>query len=155
MKRFKNYLSREIEIEYKSCLYFFAMLFFYCVYCVAEGSFSADILILAELIAVNYLMCYVQVYLLGNFDTGESMNKFTCWSVVLCSMAYAGISYLFRWFDRKPWATFWYFLYVIFLYVCMFLVNRVKREIDTKRLNEELELFKQGKPEDKNTVTEK
>lgn len=145
MNRLKNYFSREIEIEYKSCLYFFAMLFFYCVYRMVNGRFSADIIIMAEIIAAAYVMCYVQVYLLGNFDDGENIHKFTCLAILFCSAAYTGISYLFRWFDRNGWATFWYFLYMLFMYVCMFLVNKVKRDIDTKRLNEELEVFKRNK----------
>lgn len=145
MNRLKNYFSKEIGIEYKSCLYFFAMLFFYCVYRMVNGKFSADILIMAEIIFAAYLMCYLQVYVLRNFDEGEVVDKFTCLSVLFCSVAYTGISYWLRWFDRNGWVTLLYFLYMVFMYICMFLINKIKREIDTKQLNEELEVFKKNR----------
>ena len=44
IKGFKKYLSEEIAIEYKACLYFFAILFFYCVYLIYNGIYSAKIL---------------------------------------------------------------------------------------------------------------
>ena len=142
MNRFKNYLSTEIAIEYKACLYFFALLFFYCLYCIAQGSFTASIIIMAEIIATAYIMGYIQVYLLRNFDEGEKLGGLECMAILLCSCGYTGISYLFQWFGRNGKVTFFYFLYMIFMYVCMFWVNKVKRDIDTKQLNEELEQFK-------------
>ena len=45
---FLRYLRDEIAIEYKSCLYFFAILFFYCVCLVCRGIYSADMLHMAE-----------------------------------------------------------------------------------------------------------
>lgn len=145
MNRFKNYLSTEIAIEYKACLYFYAILFFYCLYCIAEGSFSANIIIMAEMIATAYIMGYIQVYLLRNFDEGEKLGIFECMAILLCAVLYSGISYLFHWFERNRAVTIGYFFYTVFLYVCMFWVNKIKRDIDTKQLNEELEEFKKKK----------
>ena len=49
------YLTKEIGIEFKSCLYFFAFLFFYCVYRVCLGIYDASILHMTELIFTCYI----------------------------------------------------------------------------------------------------
>ena len=45
----EKYLTKEIGIEFKACLYFFAILFFYCVFRVVNGVYSAEILHLTEI----------------------------------------------------------------------------------------------------------
>ena len=55
---------------------------------------------------------------------------------------YTGVSYLCGWFDKNPVATLIFAAYVVFLYVCVFLVYRTRRRIDDKLLNDELQLFK-------------
>ena len=66
------YLTREIGIEFKACLYFFAILFFYCVYRLINGSREAGILEMAEMIVTCYIIGYIQVYVFGNFDEAEN-----------------------------------------------------------------------------------
>ena len=66
----ERYLTKEIGIEFKSCLYFFAILFFYCVYRMLQNSFDAEIIHMAEMIFTCYIIEYIQVYLFGNFDEG-------------------------------------------------------------------------------------
>ena len=50
----ERYLTKEIGIEFKACLYFFAMLFFYCMYRVCIGQYYASILHMAEMIFLTY-----------------------------------------------------------------------------------------------------
>ena len=145
MSRLKKYLSKEISIEFKAGLYFYAILFFYSLYRIGQGSFYADIIIMAEMILVAYVMGYVQVYLLGNFDEEEQFSVRTGLSSLFCSVLYTGASFLLHWFDQNVMATVMYFWYMLFCYVCMFLVYKIKRDIDTELLNQELEQFKKRK----------
>ena len=55
----ERYLTKEIGIEFKACLYFYALLFFYCVYRVCVGSTVAEILHMAEMIFLTYIVGYV------------------------------------------------------------------------------------------------
>lgn len=145
MSRFRKYLSKEIGIEFKAGLYFYAILFFYSLYRIGQGSFSANIIIMAEMMFVTYGMGYIQVYLLGNFDEEEQFCVRIGLSSLFCSVLYTVTSFLLHWFDQNILATVMYFWYMLFCYVCMFLVYKIKRDIDTELLNEELEQFKKRK----------
>lgn len=142
MNRFKRYLSNEIGIEFKACLYFFAILFFYSVYRLIQGSFYASILVMTEMIFTTYFMGYIQVYLLGNFDESERFGMKEGVATLFCSAVYVGLSFLWRWFDRNSTATVLFFFWVLLCYVCAFLVYKIKRDLDTAMLNRELDEFK-------------
>lgn len=135
------YLTKEIGIEFKSCLYFFAFLFFYCVYRVIGGVFVADMLHMLELILTCYIIGYLQVYLLWNFDEADSLGIRECFGMVLCTVLYCAVSYFFKWFDRSLLATAIFAVYILLTYLCVFFIYKSKRHIDDKRLNEDLRLF--------------
>lgn len=145
MKRFKRYLSAEIGIEFKACLYFFAILFFYSVYQIIQGSWHASIVVMAEMIFSTYFMGYIQVYLLHNFDEAQRLGWREMCKILLGTMIYTAVSYLGKWFDRNLLAAVLFFLWMLLCYVCAFWVYKIKRDIDTERLNEELEDFKKQK----------
>ncbi len=138
----ERYLTHEIGIEFKACLYFFAILFLYCIYRVSRGIWSADILHMSEMILLCYVIGYVQVYLFNNFDEAEKLKAKEICGVIMCTCAYSGLSYAFNWFDRKIGWTVGFTAYVVILYICVFLIYYTKRRIDDKKLNEELALFK-------------
>ena len=142
MSRFKRYLASEIGIEFKACLYFFAILFFYSMYRILQGSFFANIIVMAEMIFSTYIMGYIQVYLLGNFDEAEQLTWREILASVFCSIVYSGISFLGKWYDRNITVTVLFFCYILFCYICVFFVYKVKRDVDTAVLNQELENFK-------------
>lgn len=142
MSRFKQYLASEIGIEFKACLYFFAILFFYSMYRILQGSFFANIIVMAEMIFSTYIMGYIQVYLLGNFDEAEQLTWREILASVFCSIVYSGISFLGKWYDRNITVTVLFFCYILFCYICVFFVYKVKRDVDTAVLNQELENFK-------------
>ncbi len=137
----EHYLTTEIAIEFKSCLYFFAILFFYCIYQLFMGSTQASILHMAEMIFLAYAMGYVQVYLMSNFDEGEVLRGREIVCVGICSLIYAGISVLGGWFGKTVWISVLFFWYVAFLYICVFLVYKAKRKIDDKIMNDNLKAF--------------
>ena len=142
MSKFKKYLSSEIGIEFKSSLYFFAILFFYSVYRIWKGSFYANIIIMAEMISATYIMGYIQVFLLGNFDEAEQLTWREILASVFCSIVYSSISFFGKWYDRNITVTVLFFCYILFCYICVFFVYKVKRDVDTAVLNQELENFK-------------
>lgn len=145
MKWFKKYLSFEVRIDFKTCIYFFMILFYYSVYTILQGSLSASIIIMAEMIATAYIIGYIQVYLLKNFDEADELGRQKIVSVFLCSLLYTFISYLFNWYGRNIPATLIFLLYMILCYLSIFLAYKVKRDMETAELNRELEYFKKMK----------
>ena len=137
----ERYLTNEIGIEFKACLYFFAILFFYCVYRLTDGVFDASILHMAEMILICYAMGYIQVYLFGNFDEADSLGAKEICGMAVCTLLYGIASYICAWFDQRPLVSVLLVLYIVITYLCVFLIYRTKRKIDDKKLNEELRLF--------------
>lgn len=140
----ERYLTTEIGIEFKACLYFFCILLFYSMYRIIGGSFEASIIHMAEMIFFTYIMGYVQVYLLSNFDEGELLKGKEILYVILCSAIYTVFSVLCGWFNRSVRVSICFFLYMMFAYVCAFLVYKIKRNIDAKFLNEDLKAFQES-----------
>lgn len=143
VSRFERYLTEEIGVEFKACLYFFCILFFYSVYRVLNGNWDASIIHMMEMILMTYGMCYLQLYLMNNFDEGERFGVREVLYTVLCVGIYTGISYWGKWFDRNLAVTAGYAAYMMFAYVCAFLVYKAKRDIDGKLLNEDLKAFQE------------
>lgn len=141
----QKYLTEEIRIDFKACLYFFCMVFFYSVYRIVRGSWEASIIYMAEMIAVNYIMGYVQVYLLDNFDEADMYGGKEIVKTLMCSVVYVVFSLLCNWFDRSFVVTLLYFGYMVICYVCVFLSYKIKREIDSKLLMEDLRKYKAEK----------
>ena len=135
------YLTKEIGIEFKACLYFFAILFFYCVVRLIGGSYVADMLHMLEMILACYVIGYIQVYLLWNFDEADTLGGKELLGMMICTVDYAVLSYLFRWFDRNILATVIFAAYLMLTYICVYFIYKSKRYIDDKRLNEDLRIF--------------
>ncbi len=141
-KGFLRYLRDEIAIEYKACLYFFFILFFYCVCLVCNGIYSAGIWHMAEIILTAYCMVYLQVYGFHNFDEAEQLGKKEAAAMFLCTGLYTAASFGFQWFGRHMAVTVLFFCYMLFGYWCVYLINKIKRKIDTENLNRMLSEFK-------------
>ncbi len=141
---FERYLNKEIGIEFKACLYFFAILFFYCVNRMINGDYSAEILHMAEMIFGCYIMGYIQVFLFNNFDESDKMGPLEWTGLGICTLLYCLVSYFGGWFDKKLSVTLCFAAYVIFTYICAYLIYKFKRKVDDKILNKELELFKEN-----------
>lgn len=144
----ERYLSTEIGIEFKACLYFFCILFFYSVYKLALGSFEANIIHMAEMILLTYFMGWMQLFFLSNFDEGERLGLKEWGYLLICSGIYTGISYMGAWFDRKVAVSAGFLCYMIVVYICAFLVYSSKRKLDENQMNEALKLFQARKRED-------
>lgn len=141
---FRRYLSMEIGIEYKACIYFFVILFFYAMYRVIIGVYEASLLHMLEMICATYGMGYLQVLALGNFDEAERLSLGWVFKDIFCSCIYVGISALGGWFDGNRAAAAAFAAYCAVMLFCGYLANRMKREIDTDQLNVMLQEYKRG-----------
>ena len=141
----ERFLSKEIGIEIKTCIYFCCILAYYFIFRIMMGSWDASIIHMIEMILVTYVMCYVQLYLLSDFD---EMDEFH-WKIIIFSMLCSGIYVLlaifFNWYDRNKVADVGFFVFMLFCYLCYFVICRAKRRIDTRLLNEELREFQMRK----------
>ncbi len=140
----ERYLTQEIGIEFKACLYFFAILFFYCMYRLTQGIFDAGMLHMAEMILAAYIIGYLQVYVFWNFDEADSLGGREWLGLGVCTAIYSLLSYFLKWFDKNIWVTVGFAAYVVVMYVCVFFIYKSKRRIDDKKLNEDLRLFQAG-----------
>lgn len=143
LSMWEHFLSKEIGVEFKACLYFFGILFFYSMYKLLDGIYEANIIHMAEMISLTYAMGYIQVYLLSNFDEGECLRVKECGYIMLCSLIYMGVSFLGEWFDRDITVSVGFFVYIFAMYVCVFLAYKYKRRIDEKLLNNDLQTFQE------------
>lgn len=145
----ERYLTKEISIEFKACLYFFAILFYYCMYRICVGISVAEILHMAEMILFTYAVGYIQVYVLWNFDEADALGVKEVAGMLVCTVIYTACSYWGNWFDKSALVTLGFAAYVIFLYICVFFVYKARRQIDNKILNDDLKLFQsRGREQD-------
>lgn len=139
-----KFLCWEIAIEYKACLYFCCILFFYFAWLIFQGIYFASILVMFEMILAAYLIGYMQVYVFHNFDEAESLGKKEWRGILFCACVYTGVSWGFGWYDRSVAATFLFLGFLLLCYFCIFLINKIKRAADTQRLNRMLAEYKEG-----------
>jgi ABC-type multidrug transport system permease subunit len=109
---------------------------------IAQGSFQADMIVMSEIILTTYVMGYIQVYLLKNFEESDHMGAFELLAAMGCSLFYVGLSYLMSWFDRAWLPELLFFGYMMLCYISIFCIYYVRRHWDTEELNLELEAFK-------------
>lgn len=143
----ERYIEKEIKIEFKACLYFFCILFFYCMYRLSCGIYEAGILHMTEMILLTYIMGYIQVYALSNFEESESLKMKEIFYMLLCVFIYTCLSFAFRWFDRNYVVYIGFAFYTFAAYLCMFFIYKTKRKIDEKILNDDLIAFKERRKE--------
>ena len=141
---FMDYLRDEIGIEYKACLYFFALVFCYACYRLYCGIYTAELLHLGEQILTTYIMNYVQLFLMGNFDESDRFGWRELGFSLLCCGMYTAAAHLCGWFGRNVIVELIFFAFWLFAYFCAYLVNKIRRGADTRQLNEELERFRKG-----------
>ncbi|MDE7425278.1 MAG: DUF3021 domain-containing protein [Lachnospiraceae bacterium] len=145
MSILKKWLSREIGIELKACLYFFCILFYYAIFRIMKGSMEANIPVMAEMVLTVYIVGCVQTYFLHDFDEGEHFGWYEFIASAGCCLIYSGIGYWGKWFDRQLLPSLIFVGYLFLCYVCIFLSYKMKRIFDTKELNQDLETFKRDK----------
>ena len=141
-ERFERYLENEIIIDFKTCAYFFCMAFFYCCYRISQGSFQASIVFLFEMIVDAYVVGYIQVYLFRNFDEAPGIGRREAAGLLVCSLIHGLAAHLLGWFDGKRKAAVWFTLFMAVCYLTLYVCNRIRRRVDTEKLNRMLAEFK-------------
>lgn len=137
-----KYLTRKIGAEIKCCLTFLLMLCFYCIYKWICGYKDVSIIHLLEMVCVAYVLEWIQILLHSDFDEVDSL-KLKEWLIILFgSCIYSTTGYIFNWFEDKPYIYLMFFGYMFLVYLCTFLVYKIKRSIDAKTLNNDLKSFK-------------
>lgn len=144
VEKLKRVFSNEVAIEYKTCLYAFCIMVFYCIYLLCHSVYSADIFALLQMFCLAYVMVYIQYYLLGNPDEAERLGLSRLLRILCCTLLYTVMSYFWNWFDRNLFATALFLIYMFSIYLCIFLINKMKRAIDTNQLNHLLTEYKKG-----------
>ena len=139
---FLLWMGREAGIEYKACLYFYVILFFYCCVLVINHQYSASILHMAEMILSTYVMGYIQTYLMRDFDEAEKIGAPELLFMLICSGIYTAEAWLLGWFGGGLVLGL-FGLYILIAYLCAGCVNRLKRNYETRQLNSLLETYKQ------------
>lgn len=138
---FERYFTKEIGIEFKACLYFFVILFYYCCYRLCIGLTVAEISHMAEMIVLTYGIGYLQVYVLWNFDEADRIGGKEIAGTSICTAIYTGVAVLCNWFDKNIGVIIGFTAYLILAYFCAYLMYKYRRRIDDKILNYDLQQF--------------
>ena len=104
---------------------------------------------MGEMILLTYGMGYFQLFCLNNFDEGEKLGVREILYILLCVGIYTLAAWGLHWFEGSLWLLPVFAIYLCLAYVCAFLVYKIKRDLDSRVLNEELKSF-QEKVKDKN-----
>jgi small basic protein len=138
---FERYITNKIGTEIKCCLLFFEMACFYWLYRWLHGSEYAGIIHMIEMAMLAYILIWIQVLLHSDFSEVDHLH-IKEWLVILtASLIYAVAAYFCQWFDHSIAFSGFFFLYIVCVYLCTFLIYKIKREIDAKHLNEDLRVF--------------
>ena len=141
---FKTILLHEIDIDFKSLTYFFCVPFFCSVVRLFHGIHSIPLLTLAEILLTNYVICYIQTYLLRNFDESERLGASEIIGTAVCTALYTAVGLLLAWFDRSLLLTLLFAAYMVLCYISVILCHIIRRRLDTRQLNRLLESYKQN-----------
>ena len=141
-------LLNEIAIDFKACVYFFCVVFFYGVVQICRGKTNVSLLTLAEIVITNYIICYIQTYLFNNFDESDHFGSVEVAGILTCTFLYVAASLMMNWFDGSELVTALFAGFIILTYVCIILCFIVKRKLDTRQLNKLLNDYKQHEGRD-------
>ena len=137
----EKYLTRKIGVEIKCCVMFFMLLCFYAGYRLICGFQEADILHMLEMVILAYILGWIQMLAGSDFDEVERLNMKDWVVVVGGSAVYSLTSFVLGWFERNSAVTFIFAVYMVIAYLGIFLIHKMKRAIDAKLLNNDLQKF--------------
>ena len=111
----KKALVNEIKIDFRACVYFFCVVFFYCAAKACQGVFRVDIITLVQIVLTNYVICYLQTYLFSDFDESDRFGASEISGILTCAFCYTASSLLFGWFGGSEPVTALFALYMVIL----------------------------------------
>ncbi len=138
----EKYLTRKIGVEIKCCLMFFMLLCFYAGYQLICGFQEANIIDMIEMVVFAYLLGWIQMLAGSDFDEVDRLS-IKDWAVVAGGSAvYSLGSFALGWFEKDLTVTFLFAVYMVIAYLGVFLIHKIKRVLDAKLLNADLQKFK-------------
>ncbi|MEX2803541.1 DUF3021 family protein [Streptococcus sp. H31] len=143
--RWQRIFSKEVTIEYKTGVYSMCALVFIAFYECWQASYQISIFYLFELIFLAYFLAYLQVYLFHNFDEAEKLSGWGLAGLLVSSCIYGLCGLLLGWFDGSWAVSLLFTLFMAVCYLSVFAANKIKRRIDSQRLNQLLENYKERK----------
>ena len=138
---FECYVTRKIGVEIKCCLMFFLILCFYCIYRWVVSFKQADIIHMLEMVLLAYVIGWIQPLLHYDFDEIDALSPREWILVIISAAIYSGVGHLAGWFDGKIGVCIGFGFYIECAYLCFYLIYKIKRTIDAKHLNEDLQRF--------------
>lgn len=141
--KWEKFLSRGISIEYKAGIYSLCHLFYCACYLIWQQTFSISLLQIAQITLFSYIICNLQVYVFKNFDEWDKLTAIWWLYASVCTLIYLVVAWLFNWFDGHFLIWLGFGIWQLFCYVCVYLINNIKRRIDSKHLNQLLEHYKE------------
>lgn len=141
--KWEKFLSQEISIEYKGGIYSLCHLFYCACYLIWQQTFSISLLQIAQITLFSYIICNLQVYVFKNFDEWDKLTAIWWLYASVCTLIYLVVAWLFNWFDGYLLIWLGFGMWQLFCYVCIYLVNKIKRQIDSKHLNNLLKTYKE------------
>ena len=141
--KWEEVLSQEIAIKYKSGIYSLCHLLYCALYLISQQRDQIGLFQLAEIVLLAWFINHLLVYFLDNFDEADRIRGKWWFSAILCSSLYMIAAGLLKWLGRDKLATIGFGFFQLFCYIGVYINNKIKRQIDSKQLNKQLQDFKQ------------
>ncbi len=145
MKKIIRWCYWELNNEFVASGYFVVMLSMYCITLLIFGEWKVDMLILLEMFLVNYLLATLQKLIFDydrEFSTRSTIYR-AVWLSLLSVILILIVSTLGGWFKGMPfWVGALIYLMLLLSYATVWLIKFLNKKYDTRRLNEQLEQFK-------------
>lgn len=94
-----------------------------------------------EMVWIAYVLEWVQILMHSDFDEVDRLS-IREWLLILGgAIIYASAGHLCNWFDGKIKVAIGFGIYMVCMYLCTFLVYKIKRVVDAKMLNNDLKHF--------------
>ena len=140
--KWEEVLSQEIAIKYKAGIYSLCHLLYFALYLLSQQKNQIGLLQLAEIVLLAWLVNHLQVYLGDNFDEADQISGKWWFSAIICSILYLLAATLLNWFEGDKLATLGFGFFQLFCYLGVYINNKIKRQIDSRQLNQQLQDFK-------------
>lgn len=141
----ENILSREIAIKYKAGIYSLCHLFYIAMFLITRQKFHINLVQLAQIVLLAWFVNHIEIYLFGNFDEADRLTRKWWLSSLICSVLYMLSAYWLNWFGGNGHVLIGFGVYQLFCYWGIYINNKIKRHIDSKQLNHQLDQFKKRK----------
>lgn len=148
MKKFKEFVKNEVDVEFFCCVWAMTMIFLYGLELYLYGVKEVPFAIIFQMFLFSYPIAWFQKVLFRKdrkYSKLEVRIRSILWSL-LPFLLIVAISVLFKWFKGYPlWMPLGFYGIMIFFFVCIWVLLQVLYEDETDQLNRYLQEFKGSK----------